>query len=114
MSNIDVVFTLNELLLEMKKNNLLLTIAHSERIIEYLENVATTTDRKKIWVLIDGNRNSQQIADILNLSKRSVDRFFKLAEDQGLLINPWGQPAKKLIEYTPSEWLDLLEEVDIE
>ncbi|MHA1972627.1 MAG: hypothetical protein ACTSW1_06535 [Candidatus Hodarchaeales archaeon] len=99
-----------ELLFEMKKNNLLLTISNIDKITAYLESIATTEDRKKIWILIDGKLTTQEIADIIDVSARSVTRFIKLADDAGLVINNWGQPAKKIIEIVPNSWLELIED----
>jgi len=73
-----------EILSELRKLNKLMTLAFSDKITKELEKISSTNERKKIWVLLDGDRSSQDIADLIGISKRSVDRFLKMAEDIGL------------------------------
>ena len=97
-----------EILSELRKLNKLMTLAYSDKITRELVKIASTNERKMIWGLIDGGRRSQDIADLIGISKRSVDRILKMLEDSGLIENPWGRPARRLFDYVPTEWLGLL------
>ena len=94
--------------MEMKNISKILLIAHSDKIESELEKVATTDERKRIWILIDGKRTSQEIAVQIGISKRSVDRFLRLAENIGFVKNPWGKPAYRTVDYVPSKWVERL------
>lgn len=93
---------------ELKKITKILLLAHSVEINLELEKLASTDDRKKIWLSIDGEHTSKEISDKIIVSKRSVDRFLKILENKGFADNPWGKPPTKLIDHIPEEWMDLL------
>lgn len=44
----------DETLKELKKISKILTMAHGEQLEKELAKIATTDDRKRIWVLING------------------------------------------------------------
>jgi len=98
----------NDILKELQKITKLLTFAYADQITKELEKIATTNERKIIWVLIDEKKNPEEIAKISGASLRSVQRFQKLAEDAGLINNPRGKPASKIFDYVPPEWIELV------
>jgi len=95
-------------LLELKKILKVLTIAHSESLERELSKIATSDERKRIWVLIDGVRTTEDIAATVGVTVRSVNRFLKLVATAGLVDNPWGKPAKRLLDYVPPSWIELV------
>jgi len=65
-------------LAEPRKISRILTLANAKAIEDKLGEYATTDNRKKIWVLIDGKRMPDEIAKSIGITTRSVDRFLKL------------------------------------
>ena len=98
-----------EILEELKKISRILTLAYSDVIERELSKIATTNERKKIWVLIDGVRTSKDIAKEVGVTVRSVNRFLAIAAKARLVENPRGKPPRRLIEYVPPSWIELLE-----
>jgi len=103
MSSID-----EKILANLEEIKLLIRLMAQAQLEEKLSTIATTDDRKKIWVLVNGERDSQKIADMINISKRSVDRFLKLAENMGFVNNPWGKAASRKIDYVPTNWVEMV------
>jgi len=101
-----------KILFELKKLAKMFQMVYSSQLNQQLNGLATTNERKMIWALIDGQNTSKNIADTINVTKRSVDRFLKLAEDLGYVLNPWGKPAIRFIDYVPLEWISLLSDIE--
>jgi len=98
-----------EILEELKKISRILTLIYGDAIEKELSKIATTNERKKIWVLIDGVRTSKDIAKEASVTIRSVNRFLAIAAKAGLIENPRGKPPKRLIDYVPPLWIELFE-----
>ena len=94
---------------ELKKIKKILLLAHADSIEKELEKVATSEERKKIWVLMDGNRMSKDIARDIGIVERSVNKFLKIAAVAGLARNPRGKPPYRVIDYVPPSWIDFIE-----
>lgn len=71
---------------------------------EDLEKVATTKERKKIWVLCDGMTNTFDIATKVGVSQRAVQIFLNELQAKDLVtFGKRGYPKRKY-DYIPSEW----------
>lgn len=57
---------------------------------------------------MDGKRMSKNIAKEIGIAERSVNRFLKIAANAGLAENPWGKPPRRIIDYVPPSWVELL------
>lgn len=98
-----------EILKELKKISKIITISNGSSIERELSKYATSDDRKKIWVLIDGNRNSDQISKEIGVTKRAVDMALQSFENASLIEErKYGVPPKRVVDYVPAEWIDLL------
>lgn len=95
-------------LVELKKISKILILANAKTIEVELSKYATTDDRKRIWVLIDGQKMSKDIAQSIGISTRAVDIFLKVLENAELIESPWGKPPKKMLDYVPASWLELI------
>jgi hypothetical protein len=95
-------------LAELKKISKILTLAHAKTIEDELSKYATTDERKRIWILIDGTRMSKDIALSAGIKRRAVDLFLKALETAELIENARGKPPKRILDYIPASWLDLL------
>lgn len=93
---------------ELRRVSKILTLAHGEAIERELSKVATSDKRKMMWVLIDGARTSKDIAQEIRVTDRAVNGFLAIAAGAGLVHNPWGKPPRRLIEYVPPSWVELV------
>lgn len=104
-------------LAELKKILKILTLAHSDAIEGTLSKIATTDERKQIWVLVDGNLMSKDIADRVGITEDAVNKFLRVLQRAELIDNPPRKPPRRLIDYVPPSWIDLLrpeEEIETE
>jgi len=93
---------------ELRKIYKILLLSNSEKIEKELSKLVTSDERKKIWVLIDGKRSTKEIAKIVGVAVRSVNRFLDIGEKMGFVENEWGKPPRKIVDYTPSSWIELI------
>ena len=96
---------------ELKKIRNILTLAHGDALEKELSNIASTDERKKAWILIDGKLLPKDIAKrIGKIRTRAVYEFINELEKAGWVENPSRKPPRKIVEYVPPKWLKLLEE----
>ena len=101
---------INRLILkELQRIYKILTLVHGKYIEEELEKIANTNKRKVMWVLMDGEKMTKDIANILGVSEMAVSKFLKKLSIAGFATNPKGKPPKRMIDYVPPSWIDLLE-----
>jgi len=94
-------------LIELKKISKTLTLANAEAIENELSKYATTDERKRLWVLIDGQKKAKELAQSLGLTEKAVYNFLKVLEIAELVDNPWGKAPKKLLDFVPASWVEL-------
>jgi hypothetical protein len=100
---------LSEELKELKKISKLLILANGEAIEKELSKYATTPERKKAWILIDGNRMTDEIGKGAGMKLRTIQDFLKILTDSSLIESHYGKPPIKIIDYVPAPWLDLIQ-----
>lgn len=94
---------------ELKNISKILTLVNAEKLEDELSKYATTDERKKIWILIDGQNMSKEIGESIGFTEDGVNKFLKTLKLAGLIENPRKQPPKKLLDYVPPSWLELVE-----
>ena len=94
-------------LVELKKISKILILANAKAIESELSKYATTDERKKIWVLIDGQKKPKELAQSLGITERAVYNFLKVLETAELIENPWGKAPRRLLDYVPASWVEL-------
>jgi len=97
---------------ELKTLSKTITIIFGDRIEKELSKIATTNERKIIWVLIDGRRMSKEIAKMLGITEQAVNTFLRSLAQSGFAENPRGKPPKRIINYVPPSWLELFEKFE--
>ena len=98
-----------EILKELRKISKVITISNGDALEKELSKYASTDERKKIWVLIDGKRNSEQIANEIGITKRTVDLTLQNFESAILIEErKYGIPPKRILDYVPSSWSSLV------
>jgi hypothetical protein len=93
---------------ELRKISKILTLAHGESLEKEISKIASSDERKKIWVLMDGVKLPKDIAKDVGVTVQSVNRFLAIAEKASIIENPWGKPPKRLIDYVPAKWVELI------
>lgn len=73
-----------------------------------LSKYATTNERKKAWILIDGNRLPDEIGKNAGVKLRTIQEFLKILVDATLIENYRGKPPKRLLDFVPASWLELM------
>lgn len=89
---------------ELKRLNATVRLAFGDQIVKGLEETASTADRRRIWAAIDGQKLSKEISKELAIPRRTVDNFLSIATSEGLLINPYGKPPRRLVDVVPPGW----------
>ena len=93
---------------ELKKISKILLLAHASVVEAELGKIATSDGRKKMWVLIDGIRMPKDIAGLLKITERAVRYFLDSLLTAGFIENPRGQPPKRILDYVPPSWIELI------
>lgn len=96
-----------EILKELKKISKIMTLSNGDKLENEIEKYATSNDRKKIWVLLDGKRQSDDIAKITGKTRRAVDIFLKTLEDANLVERPYNKPPTRIMDYIPAKWIEM-------
>ncbi len=101
---------MSEQLKELEKISRILMLAHAKEIETELAKYATTDERKKIWVLIDGKNMPKNMAKLAgNVKVRAIEIFLKQLAKAKLIENPSRKPPSKLVDYVPLSWIELFE-----
>jgi len=92
-----------ESLLEIKK---LARIVASHIAIKLITDLASTDERKAIWVLCTGKFTRKQISSMSGIHINTVKSFVEMAMTYGLLEEEKGKGGhpKRVIDYVPSDW----------
>ena len=98
---------LEERLLELNK---LTRIIAAPIAIQQIENIASTDERKAIWVLCSGKLTRDQMSRKSGISLRTVTTFVDFAKTYGLLEEEKekGGHPRRVIDYVPSGWKKLV------
>jgi len=99
----EILKQINDNILALKK---LKELEMREVITKEIERVASTSIRKKMWVLSDGTKSTDEISKAINVSKRAVQYFVQECVNSGLLgVDRRGYPIRR-IEWVPPEWTE--------
>jgi hypothetical protein len=93
---------------ELKKISKILLLANSAQLDRELGKVADNNSRKKIWILIDGQRMPKDIAEEVGVSLATVSRFLDRASAADLVSYAARKPPLKKLDYVPPSWLDIM------
>ena len=93
---------------ELKKISRILTLANASVIEDELAKIANSDVRKRIWVLIDGKRLASEIANDIGVNPSTVSRFLDGASAADLVEYTKGEPPRRVLDYVPPSWIDLV------
>ena len=98
----------NSMLRELIKISKILTLANAPIIEKELSRIAKTDARKKMWVLIDGKRMPKDIAEEVGITPMAVSYFLNAAEAAQFIEYTQREPPRRLLDYVPPSWIDLI------
>lgn len=98
----------NETLRELKKVSRILTLANASVIEEELSKIATSDARKKMWVLIDGKRMANDIANEIGVTPMAVSYFLTAGVAAELIEYIPREPPRRILDYVPASWIELV------
>ena len=116
MTRIDntAMSTEEKILKELKKISKVILISNGDKLQIELEKYATTNERKKIWIQINGERQTADIAKLTGSSLRTVQAFLKILEDAQLIDERrHGEAPKRSFDYVPPKWFEMVFDRDI-
>lgn len=82
----------------------LLEMLLRSELTQNIEAVATTSERRKIYALLDGFSSTEEIAQKAHVSQRTVQAVVKDFSDAGLAVAFRRGYPKRVFDYVPSEW----------
>lgn len=98
---------------ELIKISKILTLVNASIIEKELSKIANSDARKKIWVLMDNKRMPKDLAEQAKVTAMAVSYFLNAAATAGFIEYASRSPPRRIIDYVPPSWIDLvMEEVD--
>jgi hypothetical protein len=94
---------------ELRKISKVLTLSNAPAIEKELSKIASSKERKQMWVLLDGKRMSKEIADAVRVTPQAVSLFLIAGTALELIEYQRGKPPHRILDYVPPEWLSLVE-----
>lgn len=99
----------NEEIRELRKISKILVLTNSSIIERELSKFASTNERKKIWVLIDGERMPKDLAAAAKVTPQAVSYFLTAGKAAQLIDYSPREPPRRVLDYVPPSWLDLVD-----
>jgi hypothetical protein len=93
---------------ELRKISKILMLTNAGTIEKELAKIATTNDRKKMWLLIDGKRMPGDIAKEAGVTAMAVSYFLSAGVAAELVEYKRGEPPRRMLDYVPPSWIDLV------
>jgi hypothetical protein len=93
---------------ELKLISKVLILANARALDVELSKFATTNERKKMWVLIDGKRMPKEIANQAGVTQMAVSYFINAGVTAELIEYAKGKPPRRILDYVPPDWIALV------
>ncbi len=93
---------------ELRKISRILILANATFVEKELSKIATTNDRKKMWVLMDGKRMPGDIAKETGVTAMAVSIFLNAGVAAELVEYQRGEPPRRILDYVPPGWIELV------
>lgn len=84
-----------------------LILSNATVIEKELAKIATTNERKKMWVAINGKLMPKDIASQTDVTQMAVSNFLGACKTAGFIEYTKGEPPKRILDYVPPSWIDL-------
>jgi hypothetical protein len=96
------------MLRELKKISKTLILVNAGAVERELSKIATTNERKKLWVLMDGKRMPADIAKEAGVTAMTVSYFLNAGIVAELVEYKRGEPPRRILGYVPPNWIELV------
>lgn len=96
------------MLRELRKISKVMLLTNAPSVEKELSKIASTDDRKKMWVLIDGRRMPKDIATEVNVTRAAVSYFLTAGVAADLIEYKRGEPPRRILDYVPPSWIELV------
>lgn len=106
--------SIDSTLKELKKISKILILSNASVIESEIAKVASTNDRKRIWVLIDGIKMPADIGKEANTTAMTVSNFLNAGKAADLIDYKKGLPPQRILDYVPPSWIDLVKVTVVE
>lgn len=93
---------------ELKKISKILLLTNAPLVEKEIEKIANSDARKKMWVLIDGNRTPKQIAEQIGVTASAVRYFLRDAKAAEFIEYGESDAPRRILDYVPPVWIELL------
>ncbi|MDG6934346.1 MAG: hypothetical protein JRN68_06575 [Nitrososphaerota archaeon] len=107
MGNEEVLREIRNMSREFRNMSRVLLLANAKVIEAELAKIATTTERKKMWVLMDGTRKPKDIATAVKVTPMAVSYFLSAGVSAKLVDYHPGDAPLRAVDYVPPAWLEL-------
>lgn len=106
--------SIDSTLKELKKISKILILSNAAVIENEIAKIASTNERKRIWVLIDGIKMPADIAKEANTTAMTVSNFLNAGKFADLVNYTKGLPPQRILDYVPPAWIDLVKITGVE
>ncbi len=100
--------SIENLLLDLKEEVSLirkyLELQMTDLVIGQLDEIASTPERKMVWILLDESKTTGEIAEEVGISVRTVQQFLKELREFYLVIDKKRGCPQRRIDIIPSGW----------
>ncbi len=94
-------------LTELRRISRILILGNATAIEAELSKIATSSERKRMWIALDGKRMPKDIAAGIGVTAMAVSVFLNLGIAASLIEYEKGKPPRRLLDYVPPKWLAL-------
>lgn len=77
-----------------------------------IQRLSTTKERRKTWILSDGQRRTEEISRLSGSALRTVQVFIQEAERVGLMDTSRRGYPRRRFDVIPSDWMAEIAEVE--
>lgn len=99
----------DQVLKELRRISKVLIIGNAAVIEKELSKIASSNERKKLWVYMDGKRMPKDLASLAGVTAMAVSFFLNAGVAASLIEYEKGKPPSRLLDYVPPDWLSLVE-----
>jgi len=93
---------------ELRKISRILILANATSVEEELSKIATTNERKRMWVLMNGKRMPKDLARETGVTAMAVSNFLAAGVAAELIEYDRGEPPRRILDYVPPSWIELV------
>ncbi len=95
----------DDTLRELRRISKVLILSNAGAIEKELSKIASSNDRKRLWIYMDGKRMPKDLASLVGVTAMAVSVFLNAGIAASLIEYERGKPPCRLLDYVPPEWL---------